>query len=192
MTLGSTIPTLNREGLPDEKIIFFLFICLSAFSSVSNANDSGQSTTVLLNSARELAFLEAQIKTPQDLKVYVEMTEGRHSPINKLPQNEREKFLNSITWNERGVTGFSYEPFRELSVTETFQILALFGIQHVTPLTRSKIRSITDQAIMNMNQEQSMATRGEGGGFYPYYTDYRCSGRATCSRSTSEICTGNC
>ena len=70
-----------------KKIIFFLLICLSAFSSVSNANDSGQSTTVLSNSARELAFWAAQIKTPQDLKVYVEMTEGRHSPLNKLPQN---------------------------------------------------------------------------------------------------------
>lgn len=59
-----------------KKIIFFLLICLSDFSSVSNENDSGQSTTVLSNSARELAFLAAQIKTPQDLKVYVEMTEG--------------------------------------------------------------------------------------------------------------------
>ncbi|WP_215407773.1 hypothetical protein [Janthinobacterium sp. JC611] len=183
-------------------ILSFVLLSFFAFISVSNADDSLPASVSVPSSTRELAFLAAPIKTSQDLRAYLEMTEGRHSPLNKLPPNARERFLHSLTWNERGVTGFSYESFREITATEAYQILALFGIQHVASIVRPKVRSISDQTIMSMARPQGQV---EAQGFGPGtitptpgndletdYMDFKCSARATCSRSTTDICTGNC
>jgi hypothetical protein len=166
-------------------LIFSLVLAnlASAVNAVEPVKESSQ--------ARELAFLAAPIKNAADLQSYLEMTQGRYSPLNKLPKDDRDRFLQSITWNERGVTGFSAVSFQNSSATEAFQILALFGIQHVTPLVRPAVRSLTDKVILSQKEDGGATTLGEGGPEKDY-EGYRCSARATCSSSPGDVCTSNC
>lgn len=101
-----------------------------AFASQCIAADAQLSAGRNVVQERELAFLVAPIKTQADLTEYVEMTRNHHSPLNKISPEKRNHFINSLTCNEKGLTGYNYQDLQDLSVSEAYEVLALFGAQH--------------------------------------------------------------
>lgn len=117
------------------------------------------------------------------------------TPLDKLSPGAKQRFLDSLTFNENGITGFSYADLeRELSASDVYQVLSLFGVQRLAPMVRgSRVETQTDSLI----KATPMATCGPGGvttgpGTGCDHEGYRCEGRATCMSQMSAICTQNC
>ncbi len=171
----------------------FLFLVGALIISPARSEDeirSNISTTTNIEQTRkelrdkELAFLAAPIKNGDDLKEYLESIRGRSSPIDALSDGARQRFLDSLKFNERGVTGFRYSELEsELTVSQIYKILSLFGAQHATPrFKRAKIISSTDRMIGTMNFSEA----------YPDHMGYDCIKRATCKVEQSHICMNGC
>lgn len=126
------------------------------------------------------------IKSANDLKKYLLTTAKSGSPLDRLSPDARARFLTSLTFNDRGLTGFRFVDLRdELPPTQIYQILSLFGQQQDTSLIKgARILNSTDRAIVSV-----VPVCGPDGCDYP---GYYCRARATCSRSDTEICTRHC
>lgn len=144
---------------------------------------------------RELAFLLAPIQTKEDLDRYVaelRQNPNARSPLNLLSPAARERFLNSLVFTEQGLGGYYFGDLQaQLTVSQVYRLLSLFGAQHTTPLVRgARVESRADQLII----EQFAAPAGD----YEYqlppadYENYECVSRATCGPRTAYICTSNC
>lgn len=60
----------------------------------------------------QLNLAAAPIKSRADLFAYIHGVAAPLSPLSKLSPGARDRFLASLTFNENGVTGFSYEEDR--------------------------------------------------------------------------------
>ncbi|HEX8609939.1 MAG TPA: hypothetical protein VF800_01450 [Telluria sp.] len=70
----------------------------------------------------------APIKSRADLERYLKMVPRQSNALYLLSAAARERFIESITFNEKGVTGFSFADLqRELPQEQIAKILALFG-----------------------------------------------------------------
>lgn len=134
---------------------------------------------------RELAHLAAPIKTESDLREYLNSSSVNTGPLKRLSEAGRDRFLSSLTFNEKGVSSFRYEDLQaELTVSQIYQVLALFGAQDVTSkMSEAKASSSLDRSIM-----------GGGGMVSPMidHKDYSCTARATCTRAVGSICMSSC
>ncbi|WP_444908950.1 hypothetical protein [Microbulbifer sp. TRSA005] len=103
---------------------------------------------------RRSDFLLAPIKNRKELDKYLEITPIEKSPLGALPEIEREIFVNSLTFTNKGVAGFdhsmlSYGP----TATEVYNILSLFGTQSMTPfLPGLTVASESDSSIMAVSK----------------------------------------
>lgn len=124
----------------------------------------------------------APIKSIDDLNSYLANDRLGNSPLDRLSPGAKARFLSSLKFNSQGLTEYNYsELVTELSPTEIYQILSLFGVQSSTSLLKgADVTSKSDRAIM--------ATPA----LLKDHKDYRCSGRATCHYNMSTICTSNC
>lgn len=130
-------------------------------------------------------FLLAPVKSPLDLATY--LRSSRATPLDALSLAARSRFLNSLSFNENGLTGFDYTDLRaELTATQIYRILAIFGAQRVTPLVDGA-RSETDvdhllMALPTNTVEPSMED----------HQGYRCESPHTCGESLRHICMSGC
>src|ERR1700761_46347 len=87
------------------------------------------------------------------------------TPLDKLSPGAKQRFLNSLTFNANGITGFNYSDLeRELSASDVYQVLSLFGVQHLAPMVRgARVESQTDSLI----KATPMTTCGPGGTTQP-------------------------
>jgi hypothetical protein len=70
------------------------------------------------------------IRSQAALRRYLSTTSNHSSPLNALSDGARRRFLSTLRFNARGITGFSYDDLqRELTVSQAYNILALFGAQ---------------------------------------------------------------
>lgn len=135
-----------------------------------------------------------QLSQKNELDAYVESTPAALSPLSKLSPPARERFLASITFNEKGITGFRHDDLQvELSPSEIYRVLSLFGAQHTTALfKRARSETPADAAIM----EPLMQTAPQSGPLCPSqpcdYDGYMCESRATCAPNINTICMRNC
>ena len=72
------------------------------------------------------------IQSTQELESYLQTTPD--SPLNRLPTDARQHFLNSLRFSENGLASFRYTDLKALPATDVAQILSLFGIGHTTSL----------------------------------------------------------
>lgn len=108
-----------------------------------------------------------------------------------LNRNSAQRFTESIEFNERGVTTFSYKELSGLSIRQAYAILSLLGIQDATASVPGlRVESEVDRAILSASSSliQPAASKDPE----VDYGDYRCAGRGTCQKSIDFICTGNC
>lgn len=153
--------------------------------------------------SNELARIYAPIKTETDL--YNHVTFAEKSPLNALSPSGKQLFLSSLTFGKNGLTSFQYDILeRELTPTEIFGVLRLFGLQGDTyKLHNARTESSLDIAILNRGAEpvsivtpnnDSITTMSGGDATYGdnFLMDYYCSAPGTCSKRTTTACTSSC
>jgi hypothetical protein len=119
----------------------------------------------------------AKINSVAELDAHLRSTPD--SPLNLLAAPARQHFVNSLAFNDNGLTSFEYPPLETLTATEVYQVLGLFGVESSTSLiSRAQISTDQDRAVMlrKPTGDQGMI----------------CCGPAVCCNHPSGICTGNC
>ena len=65
----------------------------------------------------------------------MKITPQNKSPLRYLDAKSRKKFIDRLTFNKTGVTGYSFEVLKQnLTAQKAGEILALFGLQNDIPL----------------------------------------------------------
>ena len=120
----------------------------------------------------------AQIQSATDLDIYLRNTP--HSPLDRLSTTAKQRFLESLVFTDNGLGSYRFSDLEaELSPTELYQILSLFGVERTTPLlTGSRILSDSDRVLMLRKEED--------------HKGYKCAGPGWCSSDLNSICTSNC
>lgn len=76
-----------------------------------------------------LALAGARIKSLAEFYAYDFSVPPLANPLNRLSQDARQRFIDSLTFNERGITGYATGDLRsELSAEQIYDILVLFGV----------------------------------------------------------------
>lgn len=99
---------------------------------------------------REKNVAMAAIKSREELTSYMLTTPLQKSPLSFLSKEGRQSFLDSLTFNSNGVTGFRFGSLEEeLTPTQIFQVLSLFGAQDMTRgFKRARVKTVTDQKLL--------------------------------------------
>jgi hypothetical protein len=133
----------------------------------------------------KLEVLLAPIQSAAELASYLESREP-DSPLDRLSPAALGRFIDSLTFNENGLTGYRTDDLQaELTAMQAYRILKLFGAQRTTPLLRGlTVETKFDEAIMAMTPSDNLMMSDHEG--------YRCSSRATCTTSSFDICMSGC
>jgi len=135
---------------------------------------------------QRIEFEMAPIKSHADLQAYMRGREP--SPLDLLSAGARRHFIESLVFNENGLVGYEYSDLvMELSATDIYKVLALFGAQRTTSLLKgARVTSDLDRTIMFGRGEFSSSLRAAD------YEGYRCESRATCGENMHTICMSGC
>jgi hypothetical protein len=174
------------------KKISIIFLAIFAIG----VGQLAQAQTVDSNK-RAFAYQLAPIKSLNDLNSYLAVTPSKKSPLNVLPASEKKKFLESLTFNENGLTGFNFQILKSnLNTSQTNKILALFGAQHLASVIHGNQPdafrgSSLNSAHANPKNRISPKFFGDDESIADHI-GYYCSGRSTCNSSASQICMSSC
>ena len=126
------------------------------------------------------------LRSARDLQRY--LSAPGTSPLGALSSGARERFLSSITFGAKGISGFRYADLQsELTASQVYDVLRLFGVQKdVAIIPNLRVDTPADKRVIS--RFPFVAKPSDGGD----YRDYRCASRATCSQSPGDICTSNC
>lgn len=181
--------------------LFVTVLAVCMFSSATAAESQAQTpastqsvsaneiASLLQDQAKErriVALRLAPIKSDKDLHAYIQ-NNNKSSPLSALTSGARQRFIKSLTFNEHGLTSFQYTDLEaELTPSQIYQILSLFGAQDVTPLLENaRIANSLDSEIMGKTGDGIIVPLGD-------HMDYQCVGRATCELSANRICMSSC
>lgn len=166
------------------------FQSISANKTASHDQAIQMASDILIkDAARQHAIAQAvaPIRSRGDLDQYLATHKTIASPLDAFSPGLRQMFLSSLTFNEKGITGFRYDVLESLRPTEIYKILSLFGAQGFTSqLSNVRIVTPTDSLIM------SPAGDGVIGIGSDFLEGYRCASKGTCHTSTLDACTSNC
>jgi hypothetical protein len=128
------------------------------------------------------------LRSQGDLQRYLAATARSGSPLDALSSGARERFLSSITFNEKGITGFHYDDLQaELTASQIVDVLHLFGVEKdVAIIPNVRVESAADRRVIRSLVDPVEPVDGTD------YKGYHCAMRATCTPSTNDICTSNC
>ncbi|MCF6288578.1 MAG: hypothetical protein L3J53_05000 [Proteobacteria bacterium] len=117
---------------------------------------------------QDLRQKNALIKSQTDLDFYSGL-QDKSFPLNILDNDSKITFVESLRFNEKGITTFDYTVFNNLSTDDTYKVLSLFGVEHTSKIIHnSKLLREAD------------------------HIGYECIRRATCKKSTGFICMSAC
>jgi hypothetical protein len=182
------------------KIVMPIFTLLTCFiSTLSLGAERSQDETVQIDSvlnyladqdANRSAFelRIAPVRSQAQLKAY--LRDNRRTPLDALSTGGRSHFLSSLDFNEKGLTTFNYADLqKELTPTQIYQVLALFGKQHDTALiTNARPEHVTDAA------SGAVPMCGGMNCVLQVHDNYYCdkNNPHTCNSAANQICTSNC
>ncbi|MCC5880891.1 MAG: hypothetical protein JJU03_13465 [Idiomarina sp.] len=100
------------------------------------------------------------------------------------PDDVRATFIDSLTFNERGLTGYNYRVLLDyLSESEINTLMSLFGFSNVG----------TNLLGHSTTMDGGVITLPGDGNDPPGFRGYHCLSPETCARTDSDmICTANC
>ena len=125
----------------------------------------------------------APIRSDIDLATYLR-TAGNDSPLMALSPGARERFLATLTFNENGLVGYKYEELaRELTASQAYRVLALFGAQRTAYMLGARVDSPADRAITQ---------RPITPGLMNDYKEYKCVSPHNCYGQVLYICLTGC
>ncbi|MFK2876664.1 hypothetical protein [Rhodanobacter hydrolyticus] len=91
------------------------------------SNSSAEKQMLL---AQKTNLSTALIKNQGELQRFMQSNyNNADNPLNKLPAAARMHFVDSLVFRSEGLASFSYDDLRNLSVTDAYRILSLFGAQ---------------------------------------------------------------
>lgn len=160
-----------------------LFLTMMASATVS-AGERDVIDLVARDAVRasNVAHQLAPLKSASDVYQYSRATPKNLSPLSALSDSERERFIQSLRFNEKGLTQFDYTALEQLSSAQVYKILSLFGMQSSAGLIRAGSNAKIDKDVSEPNTMRAT----------DFLMDYRCAERATCSTSYHNACTSNC
>jgi hypothetical protein len=129
------------------------------------------------------------IRSQSDLQQYLSATAAIGSPLGALSSGARDRFLSSITFGAKGITGFHYTDLQsELTASQIHDVLALFGAEKdVAIIPNVRVETAADKRTIS-----ALPIVPGGGGDGPDYPGYKCISRATCTTSPGDICMSSC
>lgn len=135
--------TVSLIGTAAAIGLIFLAACSTnalqpqALQTYSGIREAGVTSTPIIASERDLA-------------TYLHVTADSASPLDRLSPQGRARFLRSLTFGKKGLTGFHYGDLREeLSASQIYGVLRLFGAQKDTTIIPGvRIVTSADQIIM--------------------------------------------
>ncbi|KLD76540.1 hypothetical protein FZ025_11950 [Xanthomonas hyacinthi] len=143
----------------------------------------------------------APIHSRAELQQYVQ-TLPSDSPLRRLTQGARTRFLDSLVFSSSGLASYSYEDIAlELTAYEAYKLLMLFGqqatVRSIPGIKQPDEISKTVMSVTRMRSDRSAGYKSTwlpGDDSYPVdYPDHACQSRATCVESLGKICIGsNC
>lgn len=120
----------------------------------------------------------APIRKAADVEAFI--AANPVSPLSALSAMDRKLFLDSLTYNEGGVTSFRFDVLQALTPSQAYKILALIGMQGFVPNLRSGSETATDRKIMAATPSPSILV-----GYY-------CKSQGTCWVANDRACSGGC
>ena len=201
---------------------FLSILSLSILASLATIATAQTPTTlsaptVTINTQmmeRELALINAPIKSNADLNTY--LASNIITPFDALPQSEKQVFMDSLMFSTNALGSFNYAVLEDnLTPTEIYSVLALFGFQSITPkLNGAKVKTNLDRAILRMDSPGSKVVNtgktdfggfgsplsmggtgstapGDGNSGTDHF-GYYCESPGTCRVDDGAICTSNC
>ena len=163
----------------------FLFILLFSFSAYSNdllvedvINFHDLETQEFLKEIRENALIKSEL----DLSVYMEIKD-KEFPLNYFTKMNKNTFINSLRFNEKGLTEFEYTSFNKLSKEEAYKVLALFGFG-----ADSKNLFENKGGFICGSSSIIKGTKCVNS----FLKDHYCESKGTCAWKASRYCTTNC
>ena len=132
---------------------------------------------------RGIDFAMAPVKSDADLAAYLR-TAGRDSPLMALSPAARRRFLDSLTFNENGLVSYQYQDIaQELTASQAYRVLSLFGVQRTTHLLGARVEDAADAAVSaKPHVPQLMADHAK----------YKCVSPHNCYYSEFFICLTGC
>lgn len=130
----------------------------------------------------------AVILSHEDLARYLSSTRPANNAFAVLSDGGRGEFFASLRFNENGLTTFSTRPLEnELTPTQIYKVLSLFGAQRLTKLmSNARIETDLDRYILEgLGREKYFNSDLD-------YQNYRCIERGTCEQSSPHICMSSC
>ncbi|WP_147423636.1 hypothetical protein [Xanthomonas vasicola] len=166
-------------------LVFFLVLASPGATQLQAADveDSAVSAAAKqIVDAERISLQMAPIKTRHALDLYIESVPQEISAFKDILPMLRDEFINSLKFNEKGLTEFDTSSFKKLSPTQVYSVLALFGLEEGAYKINAAPRTRLDKDV---NAEPLM----QNGDFLE---GYRCEERATCGESQRSACTSNC
>ena len=129
----------------------------------------------------------ATIRSQDGLQRYLVATATSDSPLGALSSGARARFLSSLTFNQRGVTGFHYGDLQaELTASQIVPLLALFGVEKdVAIIPNVRVESASDRRTIKSFELIDASEETD-------YKGYYCPSPGTCTVKNDSICTSNC
>lgn len=125
----------------------------------------------------------APIRSEAQLQTYLAAHPLGTSPLDVLSLEARQRFLASLEFNRKGLATFEYGDLQnELSPTQIYAILALFGVQKYTAM-------MTDAHTVTSTDALIMSTVSP---LRAFLKDHYCFNKGSCAPAIDWACTTNC
>lgn len=135
----------------------------------------------------------ALIKSMDDLEEYLHGDKEAASPLYLLSDEGINELLDSLRFGNDGLASLNIQPLeRELTPTESYAVLELFGLQNlVFHMDNDRVETDTDNRLnfcggnfMPFDGEHQSLSICDG----DYLHGYECAGVGTCRRAGGRVC----
>lgn len=132
---------------------------------------------------RALDIEMAPIKSADELAAYLHDADAA-SPLMTLTPAARERFLASLEFNKGGLVSYQYDDLaRELTASQAYRLLTLFGAQRTTYLLGARVENGSDEAVSVKPRVPNLMADHVG---------YKCLSPHNCYYSEFYICLTGC
>src|SRR5690349_8779902 len=83
-------------------------VASAPLAAIAGANGKSEPSANRAAVQNDIALRMARIHSFADLHDYEAANRGQRNPLSVLSPTNRQIFLDSLTFNERGITGFNY------------------------------------------------------------------------------------
>ena len=175
-----------RRYVSVTSLVVMLLLSIGGAQGVDLRDESSPASVGQKATADEVEQTrQAPVNSKALLDAYLEKP-VKDNPLTYLSEAARRRFVASLTFNENGLTGFRYDDLEaELTVTQAYEVLRLFGAQ-------SKLTALDLAASSRQDAELFDVLEKSPPSLAQDYKEYKCIGRATCRLAEFHICMRGC